>query len=321
MNNVTNDLKVIDKLNRDILKALRHKGGGITNNEARFMVDLYYSMQDQRIGVNNQIKALDRDAKEANTAPEPHEGLDWIYNQSSVLEQGVAKMLAYYTKSHPMSWFFDQTVGIGPVLSAGLLAHINIHKAPTVGHIWNFAGLNPDVEWKKGHKRPWNAKLKTLCWKIGDSFVKFSYRDDAYYGQLYLQRKKYEWDRNLAGDNSDTATAILKTRSFSKTTDTYSWYSGQCSAELAKKLLDAKQPLSVALCCVGQPDGTPMLSPAHIDMRARRYAVKMFLSHLHQRWREAEGLPVPEPFAIGILKHGHRIDPPQVSPKRPDKAA
>lgn len=53
--------------------------------------------------------------------------------------------------------------GIGPVISAGLLAHIDIHRAVTVGHIWRFAGLDPSVKWLKKTKRPWNAGLKVLC--------------------------------------------------------------------------------------------------------------------------------------------------------------
>jgi len=42
----------------------------------------------------------------------------------------------------------------------------------------------------------------------------------------------------------------------------------------------------------------------HIHNRAKRKAVKMFLSHLWLKWREMEGLPVTDPYAIAILKHG-----------------
>jgi hypothetical protein len=34
------------------------------------------------------------------------------------------------------------------------------------------------------------------------------------------------------------------------------------------------------------------LPPAHLDARARRYAVKIFLSHLYAEWRKLEGMPV-----------------------------
>ena len=38
------------------------------------------------------------------------------------------------------------------------------------------------------------------------------------------------------------------------------------------------------------------LPPAHIHARAKRYAVKMFISHLHEIWYEVElGKPAPVP--------------------------
>src|SRR5258708_8365225 len=54
-----------------------------------------------------------------------------------------------------------------------------------------------------------------------------------------------------------------------------------------------------------------MLRPAHIHARARRYAVRMFLSHLHQVWYEIEyGRPAPRPYAVEHLGHVHVIKPP-----------
>lgn len=284
-NVIIGQLEPIIKLERDMMRALRGGGpGGITDNEARFLVDLYYTMQKQRVGLNNQVKGLARDAKKAGNEPEPHEVIAWALHNAEVFENQIKKVLAVYVEVHPMHWFFAQTLGIGPVLAAGLLAHIDIHKAPTVGHIWNFAGLNPDIQWKKGQKRPFNGQLKTLCWKIGDSFVKLSGRDDAYYGKRYRERKAYEMARNASGDLSGQAAAKLEQCNIGKSTDAYAAYS------------------------------TGQLPPAHIDRRARRWTEKLFLSHLHQRWHEQEIGPVPKPFAVAHCGHAHIIDPPQIPP-------
>lgn len=53
------------------------------------------------------------------------------------------------------------------------------------------------------------------------------------------------------------------------------------------------------------------LPPRHAHNRAFRHMIKLFLSHFWQTWREAEGLPAPEPYAFAILKHpsGHLIPP------------
>ena len=57
------------------------------------------------------------------------------------------------------------------------------------------------------------------------------------------------------------------------------------------------------------------LPPKQIDNRARRYAVKMFLSHFHNCWwREAMGTEPPKPFALEHCGHAHYIAPPQVKP-------
>ena len=53
------------------------------------------------------------------------------------------------------------------------------------------------------------------------------------------------------------------------------------------------------------------LPPAHIQQRAERYAVKIFLSHLHEFWYEQHyGEKPPKPFAIEILGHAHQIPRP-----------
>lgn len=51
------------------------------------------------------------------------------------------------------------------------------------------------------------------------------------------------------------------------------------------------------------------LTKGHIDMRTRRRVLKLFLSHLLQRWRELEGLPVRKPYPIEYLGHKTLIEP------------
>lgn len=308
------NLEPIIKMNRDMLKAMsRDFPGGVTNNEARYLVDTYYSIQKSRMRNLLQTKGLERDAVKAGTEPEPHEMLDWFVRGFSQQEDNIKKVLAWYVSTHPMAWFFENTLGVGPVLAAGLLAHIDITQCPTVGHIWNFAGLNPAVTWDKGHKRPWNANLKTIAWKISDSFVKLSGRQDSFYSRLYKERKTREWQKNLAGDYQAEAARSMEKKKYRKTTDQYAWYNGQCSPELARSALEeGKTP--TAASCKAEAGGIPMLSPGHIESRAKRYAVKIFLSHLHECWyRQEMGQEPAKPFAIAILNHAHYLPPPQLA--------
>jgi hypothetical protein len=253
----------IKRMSRDIAIAAKT----LSDDEARFLVDAYYMMQDDRKRSHNQVRALGESA-------EPNSVLNWLAEQSETLEKQIKRALDQYTQGHVMGAWMRQVHGIGPVLSAGLLAHIDIEKAPTVGHIWSFAGLDPTKQWEKGQRRPWNAQLKTLCWKIGQSFMKFSNDEDCVYGHLYKERKAYEIARNDRGENE--VVAKEKALKVGKTTDAYKHYS------------------------IGK------LPPAQIDARARRYAVKQFLSDMHGAWYTIHyGKEPPLPYPIAILGHAH----------------
>ncbi|MHB8069867.1 MAG: hypothetical protein ACYDIC_18395, partial [Desulfobaccales bacterium] len=52
------------------------------------------------------------------------------------------------------------------------------------------------------------------------------------------------------------------------------------------------------------------LPPGHIHARAKRYAVKIFLSHYHARAYELEfGEKPPAPYPLAIMGHAHYIGP------------
>lgn len=155
-------IEPIKRLTRDLATA----AVTLSKKEARYLVDAYYQMQHNRITSNNQIRAM-------SESEEPHSVIQWLADQDTVLENQIKRALDKWTDSLHMGRYAKNICGIGPVISAGLLAHIDITKAPTAGHIWRFCGLDPTLKWEKGQKRPYNASLKTLvAFKAGESFVK-----------------------------------------------------------------------------------------------------------------------------------------------------
>lgn len=252
----------VQRMSRDITKAAVE----LSDSEVRYLVDAYYMMQEDRKRSSNQVRAL-------SETEEPNQVISYLATQSATLESQIKRALDHYTKHHPVGAWLRDIKGIGPVISAGLLAHIDIEKAPTAGHIWRYAGLDPTSKWEKGQKRPWNASLKRLCWIIGECFVKVSGYDDAYYGHIWAKRKRYEEAKNEAGEYAEQARAIAAARPTHAQRATYE----------AGKL----------------PQG-------HIHARAKRYAVKLFLSHLHaQMYRAHFGKEPPAPYPIAILGHAH----------------
>jgi hypothetical protein len=261
-------MEAVARLSKDLKAAART----LSAFEARYLVDYYYQLQEDRIRSNNQVRQQEG---------EPSDVLVWLAANTGVLERQVARALDAYTESQLVSRWARTIVGIGPILSAGLAAHIDITKAPTVGHIWRFAGLDPTLTWDKGQKRPWNARLKTLCWKIGESFVKVSGHEDDVYGKLYLQRKAVEVERNADGLFAEQAALSLKLKRYRDDTT-------------AKKKYEAG-----------------LLPDARLHLRAKRWAVKIFLAHYHAvAYRERFGTDPPKPYVLSILGHGHEIQVP-----------
>lgn len=254
----------VQRLSRD----LRVAAEKMTDAEARFLVDAYYTMQKQRIRNANQHR-------QASEGKEPAGVLSWLTQQSGVLERQVHAALDRYTMGHQMGSWMRDIYGIGPIISAGLLSHIDITKAPTVGHIWRFAGLDPTVTWSRGETRPWNARLKVVCWHAGECFKRFSKRDECYYGKLYVQRKEYEIARNDRGGN----------------------------AEAARETLAAKRISDAATKAIYESGKLP---PGRLDLRATRWAVKQFLADMHGEWYRREfGKDPPLPYPIAHLGHAH----------------
>jgi Transposase IS116/IS110/IS902 family len=145
-------MEALQKLRRDLKTSARTLG----KDEARFLVDSYYALQQFRISSAHQVRQL-------TESGEPTEVLSFFGDQFETLEKQIKGALDAYSDGQLVGRWAKSITGIGPVITAGLLAHIDIKEAPTVGHIWRYAGLDPTSVWDKGEKRPWNASLKTLC--------------------------------------------------------------------------------------------------------------------------------------------------------------
>jgi len=263
----------LKKLTRDLREAART----MTATEVRFLVDSYYEMQENRIRAANRLRA-------ASVDREPHQTIVWLLDNTRVLETRVRTALQAYAENDFVGSWSMSIVGIGPVIAAGLLAHIDIEKAPHVGHLYGFAGLTTKAKesWTKGTKRPYNATLATLCWKIGESFVKQQNRENDFYGKYYVKFKTKEIEKNESGKNKEAAEKKLATTKIGKETEAYKAY-------ITGKLPDA-----------------------HVHARAKRKAVKLFLSHWFEvsfkaRYPERE---CPRHYAFQELGHQEIISVP-----------
>ena len=259
-----------------VTRDLRNASRLLTRDEARYLVDLYYQVQGFRIRAGGQV---------FHQPTEPNAFLEWVNQSMGAVERNIKNALGTFAKEYRVGSWLQDICGIGPVISAGLLSIIDIRRARTVGHIWSFAGLSPDKKWEKGKKRPYCAQLKTLCaFKIGESFVKVQNNEADFYGKLFRAYKDGLVAMNERGKFADAAKGALEVKRFGRETQARQHYE------------------------------QGHLPPAHIHARARRWTVKLFLSHVHHAmFDDYFGRPPSDPYCFEKqpeIDHREYIAPP-----------
>lgn len=256
---------------------LKRAAALMSPTQQRTLVDMYYQIQEARKASANQQRAAH---------DEPNEFLVMLAAYLMKLERMIVSALDVVTDQTEVSRWAKLQTGIGPVLAAGFAAHIDITRAPTASAIWKFAGLDPTSKWEKGQKRPWNARLKVLQWRLGDCFMKFHNHPTCFYGQVYAERKAVEVARNESGVFAAQAASSLASRTFKDKALRETYAAGRLPA-------------------------------GRLELRARRVAVKLFLAHYFEvAYTEHYG---KRPQKAYILQydpdhHQHYIPPPLWDP-------
>lgn len=300
-----------------ISKEVKQSIAFVNDEQIRIIIDSYYQTQAIRKATANQLRAF-KQGKD-NVDENQLLAIEWLLKDSQNRENQIKKMISEYVKSIPLCEWVMKIKGIGPVIAANLWSYIDMNKCRHANQFLSYAGMNDNnVPWigkekatkivdeaykyfgmessdkvtedvilrvtvATGRKNsdtvrngfnnhrekaksntsdkqvlikylsmpPYNTQLKTLCFLIGDSFCKNSNRGSLY-GRLYKERKALEIMKNENLEYKEQAERLLAEKTYTKGTDTY------------KCLIQGK------------------LSPAHIDQRAKRWAVKIFLTHFFE---------------------------------------
>jgi len=330
--------KVINPIARDLRKAQT-----LGQREARFLVDTYYSMQQNRIREYNRMDGMEKDN-------EPNEIIGFVADMFCLLEKDILyKTLDHYSQSSELGQWARSIKGIGPVLAAALLAYIDITKVETAGAIWRFGGIDPTLEWF-GEKQA-NALIAQV---IGDK--KDILPEDVYLIGEKIRRKPESLEKvkrfietasSKKGDKApskpwsmEMLKKVLVTRPYNAklkvilykvgeqfvklSSNEGSFYGGHYAKWKAKlvnknesggfkeradqKLAEKKIGKTTdAYKCLKKG----MLAPDHINKMAKRKAIQLFIAHYFEQGRKFAGLPVPKPYPIAHLDHNDYIAPPE----------
>lgn len=145
------------------------------SNVVRALVEDYYDVQDVRIRSNSRIRAF----KDGVSPQKILEVKEMTGDPLILIEKQIKKKIRDSVKEcNIWTEWLDHIKGIGPILAGGLIANIgDIGNFDTISKLWRYSGLAVGEDGraerrKRGEKLHYNPRVKVLCWKIGESFVK-----------------------------------------------------------------------------------------------------------------------------------------------------
>jgi len=260
--------------------------------ELKLLVGTYYALQKERIQTVLRIKALERSGIAKSRAEDLHEHMD---KELLRIEKWIAGKIEDRLKGNDIynAWL-KHVPGVGPILAAGLISVIDpISEVEKPSSLWKYAGQDV-VDGKapkrvRGQKVTWNPFFRTLCWKLGDSFVKAG----GYY------RKVYDKARAKEDSKAPFKVPIEHVQGYLLAENVGNIKKGEMIGRenISKFRKQAK----------GREEVLVTLTDLHKYNRAKRKAVKLFIAHLWAIWRDLDGLSVRVPYVVEKL--GHELIP------------
>ena len=159
-------------------------------------------------------------------------------------------------------------------------------------------------------KPNYNLTLKCACWKLGESFLKCKNKPQSLYGRLLNERYLTEQTKN---EELAYIQEALKSLGyiFKKNNGLTKAQELELLAECKRKIESKKFKPRIGTTTKAFTyyiEGK--LPPAHIIERCKRWAVKLFLSHLHTAmYLDRYGEMPPEHYVFAIAEHRDKIDP------------
>jgi len=317
---------------------LKLKAADLTRREARLVYRYHRNIRVLRGGASQLMHKLNAEQIE------PSPIFDYLRKSVTKLEKQANSVLEIYIDQHvAMRWMRE--VGVGISQAVGIFTLVDIDKVGRhVSSLWRFAGYDPtsthltreeatecvqyfENKYKKEHvdldllcliaaelnrgvdqlkqitrvgitrehvpwrklraailSYPWCYELKEILFRVGLSFRRAVLKGGlkSPYRSVYDWRKAYEIEKNENGDYKEQAEYKLSSRNYGKKT--------------------------VARACYEKG----ILPPAQIDARARRFAVKIFLVHLHEILYYERYSEMPDkPYILDSLGKEHEISCPK----------
>jgi len=169
----------------------------------------------------NLLRKMEKEKKLTDKELEYLINIVEIANKESDTEKRYKiQMMRYINQEEIYKKYLGRIKGIGPVLSANLLKWFGYcERYKMVSSLWKHCGMHvievdshsEAPKRRKGEKLDWNPQLRTLCWKISDSFIK---QRTPYYRDMYDKKKAKELDRKDDNKPKNKLHADLRARRY-----------------------------------------------------------------------------------------------------------
>ena len=251
----------------------------------RGLVDLRdRQIQKARIQFGNRVDAIVRGA-DASNGRQLELAHKWAIRFNE-LEDELDKDIAQTVEKVEIFEYMSAVKGISHMISAKLIAMIDIERSPRISNLWRYAGYGQGRYWK--HEDKIVAPLKGKKYIDGD-------------WQEVITEPKHGWELVTVRDRPIKGWQIpynkrLKTACYLASTS----------------FLKARSPYRYLVYDQARDHYEithPEWTKDHKHKAAMRKMSKMFLSHLWLTWRQLEGLPTSLPYAHEHLGHQQIITP------------
>ncbi len=248
-----------------------------TANSLSALVDASLVIEKLRVASQVGISHL---ALQGRVDPDREE----LYRRLADLESFVDGRVAERIQEHPAYPWFSRVKGVGKENIGKVIYAIRVQPeydeegnelpyADTISAVWKFAGFSVEdgkaPRREKGAKTTYNSRLRTMCWRLGESLMR---AQGKFYDYYVAQKAQYVARYQAEGKKIVPATALPKVNGKKQETDSY-------------------------------------ISEGHIHNMALRKMIKLFLALLWISWRTELGLPVREPYSSEKLGHTHVYKP------------
>lgn len=311
----------LTRLNKDLLKSAKLLG----RNSIRYLTDTYYQVQHFRIVAANQLRSQ---------VGEPNQLLTWVFNSYRLMENDIKKALGEFAEEYTVGRWLQSIYGIGPVLSAGFIARLDISKARMPSHFIRYSGMDPTRIWHgkagskkicdaalgadfKASQKLTNENLETIGKLAGWTAKEFTTKIGLEITRKAIQTKlaKCPWNPEMKLLMFKAGSCFVKF--CNKPDDIYGKLYLQRKqeedirneaggfAETVRLILEKKTFGAETASAKAYKEGK--MPSCHLFARARRYACTIFLNHIHSvMYEDYFGEPCPRPYALEKLQGNHR---------------